>query len=258
MSDYFEKIEDYLASNLSPEDKAAFEDQLKVDTALARELQAHRVADKSLDSFADKQLKSDLMQRGRDILNPNPKPKVITLARAAAAVGLLLIGIMLFWPKDPGGNQPVAEYGSVEEFLSAVKGPQVSSYLSSSPNSIDSIEANWEALRKLYQEENCDGFLSKFEMLKGQKAFMELHGSEIRLYAGYCNYLGQEFQTAMRQFEAIPQTTSYFLEAQFYLGVIHLKEGAEQKALNSFKAMASNPQSKNLAEAKGIIKLLEK
>lgn len=101
MEELYDTIENYLQNRLSESEKAAFEQRMSAEPALAAEVEAHRLAREALELSIAEQMRADFKSWANDTGSTasRPKGRRISMLRvwAIAASVLLLIAAFGYW-----------------------------------------------------------------------------------------------------------------------------------------------------------------
>jgi tetratricopeptide (TPR) repeat protein len=217
----------YLDEELTPEDRAGVEDQLKNDAQLRQQLESLRLAKEAVRYYG---LHSDVARvRARwEQSHPLPqrraKAKVVAIGKvwryglAVAAVVVAIIGISIFFRPSLSADKIYEE-----------------AYVQYSPGSTRSQQQDYTPIEQAYRSKNYpevirlsqQGNLSTKEQLITGIAYLEEHQPE----------------KSVPYFEQVRQDSggTYRPDGEFYLGLAYLKTKQYDKSLEILRKIESDP-----------------
>lgn len=233
------EIERYLQDELSLSEKEAFEEKIKQDPLLAREVENHRTAIFLIKAGSIQTLKGKLEQYSE--YNPSTKKTSSVIFQkwyvwAAAASVAIIISVLLLRPydtKDPD-----------ELFIAYFQAPATDRQILRGDSTTDvKIQAFVSYEQGQYKEA-----LAVFE-----KVLNEQPHDEILFYAAAAALADGQSEKAISYLNALLKepTTLYRSRAQWYLSLAYLKDGESEKSkslLNDLVKQAGSYQerAKNL------------
>lgn len=239
-------IEQYLANEMAPSERAAFRKELRSNPDLADELKLSQ----SIDAAIAKDDIIDLRQKLITAINTNHTVKadvpVIRMnARKIwyAAASLLVLcavaaTLYLQTSRNVSNDALFSQYYTSENIVDQTRGDQ---------NIL-------EAVIKFQQKD----FASASVLFKN---ILEKDNSNIAVwfYYGIANIETQNYDNSMRAFNTIiKQNDNLYIEhAEWYLGLCYLKNNQKDKAIDQFMVVASNPDNFHRQEAKNILEKLQ-
>ncbi|MCB9348273.1 MAG: tetratricopeptide repeat protein [Lewinellaceae bacterium] len=219
----YEEIESYLEGQLDANAREAFEERMKAEPDLARELELHRELGQALSEQKALALEGALLsiREERQIQQPQARVRSLPtrLRLIAAAISFLaLAGLAyLFWPT--GESALVAAYYEPYPL-----------YLNT--RSASEGEATWreqlEAATVQYQSGNYAAALPAFQALITSTD----QNAPYHFYAGICQLeLGRPLEASIHLKEAAGQQDAQFLQpATWYLALAYLQQDRKRDA----------------------------
>lgn len=239
-------IEQYLANEMAPSERAAFRKELRSNPDLADELKLSQ----SIDAAIAKDDIIDLRQKLITAINTNHAvkaevPVIRMYARKIwyAAASLLVLcavaaTLYLQTSRNVSNDALFSQYYTSENIVDQTRGDQ---------NIL-------EAVIKFQQKD----FASASVLFKN---ILEKDNSNIAVwfYYGIANIETQNYDNSMRAFNTIiKQNDNLYIEhAEWYLGLCYLKNNQKDKAIDQFMVVASNPDNFHRQEAKNILEKLQ-
>jgi tetratricopeptide (TPR) repeat protein len=230
----YQQIEAYLNEEMSPEERAAFEQQMEQDAALAQTVALHREMNvqyherdwaflssgkptdqEAFRRFFESEEAKALKEALEEAENPSAGTKVRTLGRrnwlllAAAAVGLLILVIGL-WPRSSSPESLYRQYAQHNPLQLTQKG----------------VEEEW-----LTNFENAfnAGFYEEALGLVAANQETDTLDYAVQLAIGISHLEQQQYDQAGRVFEQIAASDALLsYEGLWYLALTELKNGNEE------------------------------
>jgi len=252
----YERIEQYLAGEMTGEDLIAFEHQLATDDSLRAELDLHRQVAETLKGAAIHEFRGTINEVNDQWQAPKRKKNeggfsLINLrwgAVAAAAIVILLVAYQIFMPGSTVTNQTLfadnfEPYKMVLTQRSLVPNPETA-YLKESIS--EAIAA--------YEDEDYAKASSLFQMLEEKSPHTKLTYS---FYAAITELALDHPQKAIPVFKKIIEEDDSLLveQSQWYLGLAYLQSKDVESAKNTLKSIA--PNAYKYKEAQKIVKAIQ-
>jgi tetratricopeptide (TPR) repeat protein len=239
-------ISKYLEGELDAITSIRFEEDLKNDPNLRRELELYREVDKALADNEVMDLRMQLQKMHLQLspeMNKPSKPNLKKVSAIAIAASLaLLLGlsaINFFW------------YGSSQKLLEKYYQPYEMTATTRSGNSIPDHTLR-DAL-ELYQNQQYKEAVELFEKVLATDA----NQMGTQFYAGISYFEIAEYQKAGKSFSRVIDHNDnlYIEQAKWYLGFCYLKTEDKKRAIIQFAEIA-NSDSYYSEKAKTILKKL--
>ena len=213
-NDTFELIERYLAGDLPPEEKAAFEERLLKEKALAEELEKQRLTHMATDIYAQLLTKEKIKTISQQVVNSKKRTRRL-LSLAAAIAILIIAGGGYFFGSNNYSNQALAQ-----------------KYFDVYPDRITTMGAitdvSIEQGMKAYNEKKFDDALDIFSSLPDTIEQYEL----IELYIGITRLGTDQVSAAINTLEQITNSGNQYAEAaQWYLALAYLENENPEAAI---------------------------
>lgn len=244
-----QRIEDYLRSRLSADERDAFLQQVKTDTELRKELHTAEFAEKAIEQYASQRSDRTVIKQA---LQHSRQQQYRRLMMAAIIAAALVTGVLIYLLAYlPSSHQsPQALFQQYYQPYS----PE-GSLLGGSDT--DQLAARYGRLRQAYLKHQCDSVQLLAPDLLAQPAFVD--APEARLLLANCLFqTGSQEAEALQQLALVPPSAAdYFAEAQWYTTLVHLKQGdipAARARLSFILANKNHPyfkQASDLVEALG-------
>lgn len=239
-------IEQYIANEMAPHERAAFKKELGSNADMAEELKLSQ----SIDSALMRDDIIDLRQKLIAAINANKVVKaevpVVHMYNrkwwyaAASLVALVAVAATLYLqtPRNITNDSLFAQYYNSENIVDQTRGDQ---------NIV-------EAVIKFQQKD----FASASELFK---SILDKDNSNIAVwfYYGIANIETKNYDNSIKAFNTIiKQNDNLYIEhAEWYLGLCYLKNNQKDKAIDQFVVVASNPDNFHRQEAKNILEKLQ-
>lgn len=239
-------IEQYLANEMAPSERAAFRKELRSNPDLANELKLSQ----SIDAAIAKDDIIDLRQKLVTAINANhvgkaEVPVIRMNARkiwyaAASLLVLCAVAATLFLQtsRNVSNDALFSQYYTSENIVDQTRGDQ---------NIL-------EAVIKFQQKD----FASASVLFKN---ILDKDNSNIAVwfYYGIANIETKNYDNSIKAFNTIiKQNDNLYIEhAEWYLGLCYLKNNQKDKAIDQFMVVASNPDNFHRQEAKNILEKLQ-
>jgi tetratricopeptide (TPR) repeat protein len=245
----YEIIQQYLSGELSAEDAAAFEGQMKSNPELAREVQLYKTIDDEMKgdmkhSANDEQLKQSLKNLTNEFFE-TPKAKVVSLKKywwIAAAAAAIIAFIVL---------RPAANQVFDNEKLYAYYTQDAAQLSEGTRGGND--DTLIEKAVKLFNKKEYKQALP----LMQQAAASRPDDTELYLSLGYCYMQSGNIDTALTVFNKVSKgNTVYKNQAIWYKALLLLKENKVDECYSILQSIPKDADS--YKEAKGLIKKIEK
>ena len=236
-----QKIDKYLMDLLSVEERALFEEEMRQNESLMKEVELQRDALKSIEGLGRANLKSKLQDIHTE-LYPASQASDVKLRKllyrfAAAAVFIALVSITWWQMQDNASpSELYSQYFSTYE-------------LSLSERS--GIDDDLIRIEQLYEQQKYAELIPLLQ----QKVAENAQNSELLLGLGIAHLQKNDFDSAIKQFQSILDSNdfNYEDEANWYLGLSHLKSGNIESAKQFFTILASDASRDHSKEAKRIL-----
>jgi tetratricopeptide (TPR) repeat protein len=241
-------IEQYIANEMTPSERINFEQELKLNPDLAKELKLSQTIDSALmrDDIIDMRQKLIAsMQAGREVKMEVPVVKMPSRKWwyvAASLVALIAVAFTLYMqiPHAVSNDSLFNEYYNSENIVDQTRSNQ---------NIVEAVVK--------FQQKDYRTASALF------KRILDTDNSNIAVcfYYGISNIETGNYDNSIKAFTAIINHIDnlYIEHADWYLGLCYLKNNQKAKAIGQFDIVASNPENFHQQEAKGILeKLLEK
>lgn len=246
----FDRIEAYLADELSPEDRADFEARCRQDAQWAESTRLHLLARQTLHESGREALKSRLDQRYQPEGSPSATRRPLWqqpwIYAMAAAIALILL--LVWWPKSP-------HYQSPQELYAAYMELPVPSGLRSSTQ--DSLAQRWEQAMQAFQDSAYQDAIRQLEPLIQDSSFLSQSGNRARLYLGVAHLQLSQFEQAQAYLKSIAAGSLYFDQAQWYRVLAYLRAGQVSPMLPLLHAIAEQENHYRQAQARRLLTQVE-
>jgi len=239
-------IEQYLANEMAPPERAAFRKELQESQELADELKFSQTIDSALIRDDIIELRRKLIaaiNAGRVVKEEVPVVRMNTRKwwyAAASVLALCAVAATLYLqtPRSVSNDSLFSQYYNSENIIDQTRGDQ---------NIV-------EAVIKFQQKD----FKTASVLFK---SILDKDNSNIALwfYYGISNIETQNFENSIKAFKTIiEQNDNLYVEhAEWYLGLCYLKSNQKQKAIDQFGAVAANPDNFHHKEAKDILEKMQ-
>ncbi len=238
-------IEQYLANEMAPAAKAAFEKELRSNPGLAKELKLSQSIDSALRKDDVIDLRKKLIAAGNTSQGMSNKPVVQMYNRkwwyaAASFLVLCTLAATLYLQT----NQQISDDALFTQYYS-------------SENIVDQTRGDQnivEAVLKFQQKDFCAASLLFKDILDKDNANIA-----VWFYYGISCIETKNYNCATKAFNTIiKQNDNLYIEhAEWYLGLCYLKSNQKDKAMDQFLAVASNPENYHRQEASNILEQLQ-
>ena len=201
----FEQIETYLEGKLSPENKMAFEKQLKEDPLLFKEVEKHRKIQEAISATAVLDFRKKIQNIERQQEKNYSSKRSNNLWWRMAAVLLIFLGVSsLLWLQLQNESDLFKEYYSlypVEDTMRGTKAPDIDESLQDYVNG-DHVMAipKIKSLLKAYPEKEI-----------------------FKLYLGNSYLNTSQESKALRIFNQFSEKSPFYEDALWYTALVHLK-----------------------------------
>jgi len=241
-------IEQYLANEMAPAERAAFKKELKTNAELAEELKLSQTIDSALQRDDVIELRQKLIaavNAGRVAKEKEEVPVIRMHNRKwwyAAASLLAVCGIaatLYMQTKNTISTEALfSQYYNSENIVDQTRGDE---------NIV-------EAVIKFQQKD----FSMASQMFR---RILDKDNSNIAVwfYYGISNIETKNYDNSIKAFTTIiNQNDNLYIEhAEWYLGLCYLKNDQKDKAIDQFVVVASNPDNFHRQEAKDILEKLQ-
>lgn len=239
-------IEQYLANEMAPTEKAAFEKELRSNPELAEELKLSQNIDSAImrDDIID--LRQKLVAAIDGSHSGKTEVKVVKMYNrkwwyaAASFLVLFSLATTLFLQthRSISNDALFSQYYSSENIIDQTRGDQ---------NILEAVIK--------FQEKD---FASASALFKN---ILDKDDSNIAVwfYYGISNIETKNYDNSIKAFTTIiNQSDNLYIEhAEWYLGLCYLKNNQKDKAIDQFSVVASNPDNYHRKEAKNILEKLQ-
>jgi tetratricopeptide (TPR) repeat protein len=239
-------VEQYLANEMAPMERAAFKKELRSNQDLAEELKLSQTIDSAL-------MRDDIIELRRKLIAAIDASRVIkeevpvvhlnTRKWWYAAASMLVLcavaaTLYLQTPRSISNDSLFTQYYNSENVVDQTRGDQ---------NIV-------EAVIKFQQKD----FATASELFK---SILDKDNSNIAVwfYYGISNIETKNYDNSIKAFTTIiKQNDNLYIEhAEWYLGLCYLKNNQKDKAIDQFVVVASNPDNFHRQEAKDILEKLQ-
>jgi len=239
-------IEQYLANEMAPPERLAFMQELRASQELADELKFSQTIDSALvrDDIIDLRRKLiAAIEAGRNVKEEVPVVRMYTRKWWYAAASMLVLctvaaTLYLQTPRNISNDTLFTEYYNSENIVDQTRGDQ---------NIV-------EAVIKFQQKD----FKIASVLFKN---ILDKDNSNIAVwfYYGISNIETQNYENSEKAFNTIiEQNDNLYIEhAEWYLGLCYLKNNQNEKAIDQFVKVASDPENFHRQEAKDLLKKLQ-
>jgi hypothetical protein len=235
-------IEQFIADEMAPAERAAFIKELKLNLDLAEELKLSQSIDSALqrEDIVDLRKKLVNASKAKNIATPVIRLKTSKWWYAAASVIVVfaLSSTLYFQNQHNFSNDSLfSQYYSSENIIDQTRGDE---------NIV-------EAVIKFQQKD----FALASDLFN---KILEKDNSNIAVwfYYGIANIETKNYTNSIKAFNTIiTQNDNLYIEhAEWYLGLCYLKNNQKEKAVGQFTLVASNPDNFHNQEAKNILEKL--
>ena len=239
-------IEQYLANEMAPSERAAFLKELRSNPDLANELKLSQ----SIDAAIGRDDIIDLRQKLVTAINANHIVK--------AEVPVIRMNIRKIW--YAAASLLVLCAVAATLFLQTsrnVSNDALFSQYYNSENIVDQTRGDQNILEAVIKFQQKD-FASASVLFKN---ILDKDNSNIAVwfYYGIANIETKNYDNSIKAFNTIiKQNDNLYIEhAEWYLGLCYLKNNQKDKAIDQFMVVASNPDNFHRQEAKNILEKLQ-
>jgi hypothetical protein len=239
-------IEQFLANEMAPAERAAFKKELKSNAELAEELKLSQSIDSALvrdDVIELRQKLIAAIHAGRAVKVEVPVVRMNTRKwwyAAASLLALCAISATLYLQS----NRSISNESLFSQFYN-------------SENIVDQTRGDENIVEAVIKFQQKD-FITASQMFKG---ILDKDNSNIAVwfYYGISNIETKNYDNSIKAFNTIiNQNDNLYIEhAEWYLGLCYLKNNQKDKAIDQFVVVASNPDNFHRQEAKNILDKLQ-
>jgi tetratricopeptide (TPR) repeat protein len=239
-------IEQYLANEMAPAERAAFKNELRSNPELTRELKLSQ----SIDSALNREDVIDLRQKliaaiESSKVTKTEVPVIRMITRkwwyaAASLIALCAVTATLYLQsnRNVSTDSLFTQYYNSENIVDLTRGDE------------NIVEAVIKFQQKDYNTSS-----------KLFKSILDKDNSNIAVwfYYGIANIETKNYDNSITAFNTIiKQNDNLYIEhAEWYLGLCYLKNNQKDKAIDQFVVVASNPDNFHHQEAKNILDKLQ-
>ncbi len=239
-------IEQYLANEMAPAERVAFEKELRSNPELAKELKLSQ----SIDSAIVRDDIIDLRQKILASLKANRVEKTgVPVVRmyvrkwwyaAASVIVMCAVAATLFLQT----NRNVTNDALFSQYYN-------------SENIVDQTRGDQNILEAVIKFQEKD--FAKASVLFKNILDKDRSNIAVWFYYGIANIETRNFDNSIKAFNTIiRQNDNLYIEhAEWYLGLCYLKSNQKDKAVDQFLVVASNPDNFHRQEAKDILEKLQ-
>jgi tetratricopeptide (TPR) repeat protein len=239
-------IDQFLANEMAPAERAAFKNELRSNPDLARELKLAQTIDSAIlrdDVIELRQKLIAAINAGKGSKTEVPVVRMNTRKwwyAAASLLALVAVSATLYLQtnRNLSTDSLFTQYYNSENIVDLTRGDE---------NIVD-------AVIKFQQKD----YATASDMFK---KILTKDDSNIAVwfYYGIANIETQNYENSINAFTTIiKQNDNLYIEhAEWYLGLCYLKNNQKDKALDQFVAIASNPENFHHQEAKNILEKLQ-
>jgi tetratricopeptide (TPR) repeat protein len=225
MSEFIEDIEKYLKGDMKPEEKQAFEERLEIDDDFRMNFDAYKVSQYILEDESDKRLKTMLMGMERKGASSGiPLNRNLAIAAAVALV-LVSFGIYLF-------TQKPFESRSLSEVYNEYYKPMDTGLV------LERSEGDneWNKAISHYKTGNYEDAIEIFKVLSLKPDFEKKNA--LSLFFGLSLLESGDSFGAIKKLEEVSSESGLFHDANWYIGLIYIKERKIDLAITEFEKIA--------------------
>lgn len=239
-------IEQYLANEMAPIERAAFKKEMRSNPVLARELKLSENIDEALMNDDILELRQKLIKAisaGSVVKKEVPVVRMYTRNWWYAAASLLVLcavaaTLYLQTFRNISNDALFTQYYNSENIVDQTRGDQ---------NIV-------EAIIKFQQKD----FRAASELFK---SILDKDNSNIAVWFYYAisNIETKNYNNSIKAFtKIISQNDNLYIEhAEWYMGLCYLKNNQKDKAIDQFVIVASNPDNFHRQKAKNILETLQ-
>ena len=239
-------VEQYLANEMAPSEKAAFKKELRSNPDLAAELKLSQTIDSAL-------MRDDIIELRRKLISAIDAGRVVKdevpvvhlhtrrwWYAAASLVAIFAVASTLYLQtsRNISADSLFNDYYTVENIVDQTRSDQ---------NIVEAIIK--------FQQKDFGAASALF------KSILDKDNSNIAVwfYYGIANIETRNFDNSIKAFNTIiKQNDNLYIEhAEWYLGLCYLKNNQKDKAVDQFIVVASNPDNFHRQEAKDILDKLQ-
>jgi tetratricopeptide (TPR) repeat protein len=239
-------IDQFLANEMAPAERAAFKNELRSNPDLARELKLAQTIDSAI-------LRDDVIELRQKLIaaiNAGKGSKIeVPVVRmntrkwwyaAASLLALVAVSATLYLQtnRNLSTDSLFTQYYNSENIVDLTRGDE---------NIVD-------AVIKFQQKD----YATASDMFKKILA-KDNSNIVVWFYYGIANIETKNYENSINAFTIIiKQNDNLYIEhAEWYLGLCYLKNNQKDKAMDQFVAIASNPENFHHQEAKNILEKLQ-
>ncbi len=240
-------VEQYLANEMAPPERAAFKKELRSNPELAQELKLSQQIESALhrDDIIDLRQKllaaidaSRTVEKEVPVVRLNSRKWWYAAASLAALVAITAT-LLLQTPRTISNDKLFTQYYTSENLVDLTRGDE---------NIVDAVIK--------FQQKDFSEASDSFERI------LEKDKSNIAVwfYYGIANIETNNYDNSIEAFSTIirQKDNLYIEHAEWYLGLCYLKNNQKDKAIDQFVVIATNPENFHQQEAKDIIEKLQK
>ncbi len=242
----YELLKRYQSDQLSPAEQAAVEARRQNDPEFAEALRSYDRLHQTIQHYGDQQLDTRLSELGASLLQQNPREirpirtpnrRMIWLAAAAAAVLVLAVLSVVFWPRTQLAP---------EALFAAHFAPK------SAPGERGSTESDlWPRALDHYAAREYATAIGNFDRLLADSSFQ--FPDQALLYQGISYLALDQTQAAIERLEQVSPEKYEHDDAQWFLALAWLKTGEAQKARHTFQFIAQQKSHPYQAQAQQLL-----
>lgn len=239
-------IEQFLADEMAPAEKAAFRKELRSNPELAAELKLSQSIDKAIsrdDIIELRQKMITTIAANRENKAEVPVVRMHTRKWWYAAASLLVMcavaaTLFLQTNRNISNDAIFAQYYNSENIVDQTRGDE---------NIV-------EAVMKFQQKDFATASVLFKSILKKDNSNIA-----VWFYYGISNIETKNYDNSIKAFTTIinQKDNLYIEHAEWYLGLCYLKNNQKDKAIDQFMVVASNPDNFHRQEAKNILEKLQ-
>ncbi len=266
MTNFYEKIEDYLWKNLSKQDKISFENALKNDKLLVQETENQRFVIETLKQSAlRKQVEANL-EKAKQTQTATIIP--MRWSKAAAFVGVVsTVGSLYFLTQKPDNQQditknttpnmvdtivqkPIIEQPKVKDWLVEKPTSSKKQQLADVPKTKNQVEPE-SGIRAIEDNQKTKGqTLAEMFFEKPTLQSIDNQEDKINFDAGISFLQEKKYEDAGRNFLKINEESAIYAEAQWFLALSLLARDRYQTAMNILEDISKDNENPFQAKAK--------
>lgn len=246
---YYESLLDKLLNGTASEpEQQELEEAAKTNSALADALAEHLHARATIRVAGEAALKDKLMAawEEEEEKTEKPIPEIQPYRRWVALAAMLIGAVLLFYflrPSSVGQTDYLASYVNVPPTVT-MRGVES-----------NELTSKWIEGETAYQKKNYLEAIEVFEELKLQPQLAN-HQGKLSIMLGLSYLQSRKYPKAIQTFTAVQKDNPLFEEAEWLLGLTHLKAGQQKEARRVLDRIANAMSHFKKEEAGKLLKTL--